>query len=257
MTDTSPGRHLVRLGAGPVYYLPVPKCGSSQVLQLAHLLAFGPEAAQGSAAVHGGADALPRGTDLIPGALPDDAIVVSFARAPLDRFLSLYFDKIWNPDHPDPHPMMEWFQKLVGTRTDPRLTPAQHVENCHRALNRIEKSLDPTSDWTSNPHWEPQIRRFRQVAGLDLRLATLEGLNPKVLALLPEAEARIGRGWARDQSNRSRRAKITLDTRTLAPRVNTIYARDWALWQALVRADKADPDRVFHDFTGLRRAAGL
>lgn len=257
MTDMPPGSHLVQVGTGPLFYLPLTKTGSTQVLELAHRLEFGEDAVTGSDAVHRQSRHLPRGTHLVPGALPAGILIFSFARPPLDRFLSLYFDKIWNPGHPDPHPMMARFAELVGTRTDPGLSAAEHLDNCHRALDRIERSLTPGSDWQMNPHWAPQIRRFRLVDGLPLRLATLSGLNAKVMALLTDIDRQRAGDWAQGRANASRRAQVRIDTDALAPRVNRIYAKDWALWQALARADAADPGAVFHDFGALCRDAGL
>ncbi|PIB22831.1 hypothetical protein BFP76_09880 [Amylibacter kogurei] len=93
-------------------------------------------------------------------------------RNPIDRFTSLYFDKIMGEDSKVQRSVLR--RGLVDLNAGDNIDT--HQENCVRVLRYIKKTLSPTSKHKPNWHWKPQLLRLKQVTPFNFNVVTLEGM---------------------------------------------------------------------------------
>ncbi len=105
-------------------------------------------------------------------------------RNPVNRFFSLYFDKVVNPYDP----AFRWFQKEIGEglgmKFGPDLTLEEHRANAMLLINWIEKNLETREPRYPDPHWQPQNYRYLQVRDFDPILLPLEEVDTTLPAFL-------------------------------------------------------------------------
>lgn len=108
-------------------------------------------------------------------------------RNPIDRFMSLYFDKIFRgPSH---------IGRLFLTRglvDRNALSADDHHNNCLHSLGWINSTIDGHNEVKPNFHWRPQVMRLHKVSKLDVHILTLDGLSWQLPYLLRDTCPKIG-----------------------------------------------------------------
>jgi hypothetical protein len=176
-----PGRGVPRLQlvashAAPLRFLPVPKCGSTWLRNLAYLLDHGRPHPDPLAIRR---DAMAAHVAIDPG--PGGANGFLVLRDPVDRFLSLYADKLLG-GHAR---AMPWIAEALvprGFRTGPRLSPAAHRANCRLLLEHIGERIARQGAHAVNPHWRPQTAFAEAARPFGLAALLLEELDRQLLA---------------------------------------------------------------------------
>jgi hypothetical protein len=229
----------------PLFYLKITKCGCTYLVNLLHALDHGvPHPAAGRVHSHE--------EDFVKAGLLPDAVVATspyaFAvvRDPVDRFLSLYFDKIADTSNENDEGMRRRVVRVAGLSVGPGVSLEGHRDNCLKVLDFFEANLAGRTKGGVNPHWQRQVARLRRARDFPLKVLTLDGLTwqlPTLLApLIPDISERMAAVRSRNTSKKPfNRAEI--ETPELAQRVHSIYAADLDIYRR-ARADWGPaPDR--------------
>ncbi len=155
-------------------------------------------------------------------------------RNPIHRFLSVYFDKVYEGDGPRRPGMSREFFARYDLAQDPGLSAAEHTDNCLKlaewtALNIIGKTA-------TKPNWHlvPQMHQLAQVHHLNFTVLTLEDFEWQLIhvlsPLIPEIESRIDMVG---KSNKSKKpvAKSAILTPELKRRLKEIYQEDFRVFR--------------------------
>lgn len=148
-------------------------------------------------------------------------------RDPVDRFLSLYFDKIAGPGANRFIRLRQILLEGYGLIPEP-MGPEEHRVNCHILLRWLEMNLKGTTELPKDPHWVPQSQRFRIIRALDLKVMLLDDLIAKLdmlLAPLIPDIAQLMQGVERNAAPRPV-TQQALMTDTLRDGIIALYARD-------------------------------
>ena len=239
----------------PTAFLSTPKCGSTFVKHLFWQIDNGAphETADGvGTGIHKFDDALPRGDRVSVEWVLESPYCFFIVRNPVERILSLYFDKLVN-DH-DPH--WQWFRDLVADLDDvvpvPE-TPEDHRRNCLIMLRWIKSNISGETDVRLNNHWRPQRMRINMARTLRLKALTLNGLEDQLYVLLgdliPDLRGHMSRVSSRNAVPRTVPRKDMLDDE-LRHAIRSLYRRDFAVWKAAqdgwsgIDLGKPDPEAV-------------
>ncbi len=234
-------KRAIQLGAGGVYGVALPHCGASRLITIAWLLQHGRPPADPSATAALRAS-LPRSAPLELVKRSPPPTVLGLVRRPVERFLAFYYDQIWNPSHKVRPALMRRFHQQAGTKLRPDLTPAEHVENCHRALDRIEATFAAATG-PVNAQWRPQSEALAAFAAVGMQVSTMRDLQRKIAAWLPAPEAALVRQHAAPVPDSP--PLLDLADPGLEARITRIYAADTALFEVLERhaAKQSGPDQ--------------
>src|SRR5690606_6540446 len=107
--------------------------------------------------VHRDDRSFPRASDFGLTAERVRAMPYSFVilRDPVDRFLSIYFDKVVGPGQHRFIPLRKTLVDGHGLMEAPQ-TVADHRHNCHILARWIARNLIGPSELRRDPHWRPQ-----------------------------------------------------------------------------------------------------
>lgn len=127
-------------------------------------------------------------------------------REPIDRFLSLYYEKIYGKEIGS----MDWFRKSVGKEIeinfDPDLTLLQHQENTLKLIKWIGKNLRGETNVFKDFHWRKQSMKYDWISDFEPKLLVLDDLNRQLAHLLkpiiPDIEAKMQAVKSRNHSHR-------------------------------------------------------
>ena len=148
-------------------------------------------------------------------------------RNPVDRFLSLYFDKVAGEGHKRFVPLRKVLIDKRNLESSPTLA-REHLRNCNILIDWIEENLASKIDLQPDPHWTPQKYRFGIIRDLNLKVLTLNGLESKLALLIsdivPHARSLMS-GIERYSSNSSFKTNEVLDKQIKA-KINSVYERD-------------------------------
>ncbi len=150
-------------------------------------------------------------------------------RDPVDRFMSLYFDKV----------VGEGYRKFVGLRAVLRdnhglnveaATPAEHLANCHIMIDWVENNLTKSNEIGRDPHWTPQHFRTEIIRAFDMKVLPLSGLDSHLTLLLSDVVPDIADvlGKLERYTTNSGDIKRQVLDEALTTRIRTVYARDHA-----------------------------
>jgi hypothetical protein len=183
LTRRTAAQRMLTLRRAPVYYLSITKCGSTYLKNLFYYLDHSTEHASGID-IHSNAG------DLLRAQTGDEEVIrqspYSFTvlRDPADRFLSLYFDKIYG-DGPNNFPdIRAYLADEIALDLTRDLNVVTHRINCKKLIDWLALNLDHKTDVPINPHWRRQSNRLQRVGSLKLQHLTLEGLDWQLPALL-------------------------------------------------------------------------
>jgi hypothetical protein len=145
-------------------------------------------------------------------------------RNPIDRFISLYFDKIFRgPSHIGRKFLVR------GLIDRDAASVAQHQLNCAQALGWINSTIKGCSPEKPNYHWRPQIRRLHKISKLNVHMLTLDGLSWQLPYILrdtcPDIETVMQRVGVRNQSPKPC-SPAQIASQKLRRQISRIYAAD-------------------------------
>lgn len=230
-------RQLTRLftvPGGALFYLVIPKCGCTFVKNVLWEIHHGTRHPKPKR-IHDADDAFLRA----PAVVQNDKDVIQSERAfvvlrnPIDRFLSLYFDKVIGDGWQTYVPLRQTLIDHYGLDPAPA-TLHQHRENCARLVRFLADNLGDGAHLPREAHWTPQSDRQNIMKRFDLKIlltdqltdhmnSLLAGLNPHYAQIVARAEQY---GSGRQALGRS---VLHLETRK---RINTLYARDRSIYKS-------------------------
>ncbi len=245
----SPAERMTTLRRADVYYLPITKCGSTYLKNLFHYLDSGEEHESG-ADIHHAAGALWKGTSEDEAKIASSPHAFTVLRDPVDRFASLYFDKIWGDGPRNFEDVRQLLAEQVGLDLSRDLDAAAHRENCRKLIDWLALNLDFQTEEPVNPHWRRQSSRLKRVEGLNLKHLTLDGLDWQLPVLIGEVVPDIREAMQSvKERNRIPRPFSNTDLMddALRARIEDVYSTDvelyraarqeWEPWRDLVPAD--------------------
>ncbi len=222
-----PGRFFYTTRRYPLFYLQITKCGCTFLRNLLYYLdhdALHPD----STRIHAHeADFLK--ADRIPRRfLRESPYLFAVIRDPVDRFLSLYFDKLANLENQHDTGMRTRVARAAGLKLASDMSLDDHRENCLKTLAWFEKNLAGEAG-KPNPHWQRQSLRLNRIRDLEPRLLTLGGLSwqlPELLSpLIPDIAEKMAAVRVRNESRKPfGRAEIM--TPEIAAAVLRVYPED-------------------------------
>ncbi len=170
-----------------------------------------------------------------------DPFVFFTIRKPIDRFMSLYAEKIYG----DSPTRMMWFQKEVapsiGISLERNLNPEAHHENAMRLIQWISQNIKGETNFEIDYHWRPQKWRYRQIEGYDPVLIPLEKLDQSLTNALikdiPDIKNKIEMVKARNQSQASVFAKRIMSDE-LRKEINRVYKNDLKLYRTACTSNR-------------------
>ncbi len=182
--------------------------------------------------VHRAKDDLPRSTGQSADDIRANPYAFVVVRDPVDRFVSLYFDKVMRERKVGDGRLRRVL--LEARAIDPAArNVAAHRQNCLATIDWIGRNLSGKTAQATNLHWTRQVTILRQIAALQPKVLTLNSLNPQLRYLLsahiPDiARHQDGAKWR----NRSPRpvAQEDLCDPELTAAIHKVYTRDAALW---------------------------
>jgi len=222
------GRYFYTTRLAPLFYLQITKCGCTFVRNLLYYIDHG-VMHEDAGRIHSHENEFLK-ADLIPlPVLHASPFLFAVIRDPIDRFLSLYFDKLVNSDSEADALMRARVAGAARLDLSPDLSLEGHRQNCFKALNWFGRNLDTNSEGKPNPHWQRQSVRLSRVESFDAKLLTLDGLSAQLETLLeplvPDIARKISAVTTRNQSKKlfTRAEIMTLD---LISAVHAVYGED-------------------------------
>ncbi|WP_316015945.1 sulfotransferase family 2 domain-containing protein [Roseobacter sp. HKCCA0434] len=230
----------------PIYYLPITKCGCTFLKNLFYALDHGKEHPDGIF-IHDGEEGLIRADASAEAEVKASPYVFTVLRDPVDRFVSMYFDKIWGEGEVN-FPRIRAHLEEVGVVDLSRdLDVEGHRANLARLLDWVADNLDGGTELAQNYHWRPQVSRVKRGRMFPVNHLTLEGLDWQLPLLvgpvIPDMAERMQAVKARNTS--SRPPGLTgLVTEELASAIRQLYRFDTRLHaRATARWAGQAPDR--------------
>lgn len=153
-------------------------------------------------------------------------------RNPIDRLLSLYFDKVVGKGREHYVPLAH---VLIEKRAlDPLPTSlSDHQHNIEILIDWLEENLSDGIDLRKDAHWTPQVYRKDVMQTFNLKMLTVDRLSHGLDALLGEevqdAQTIIHR--AEKNSSSKEADKKTVLTQEIRRKINSVYADDRKLYQ--------------------------
>ncbi len=177
-------------------------------------------------------------SDLTKGELANE---VSFfvIRDPVDRFFSLYFDKIYGTGERS----FPWIAKRLvkhrGFVHEDNLTIEQHRANCLGLLGYINRKFETEELPDINSHWSPQVEMAKKAIRFGLQPLLLENLDEQLLFIADGRVDGLEKAMKmlphRNSSNKPYTIKEIL-TPEIAQRISGLYAADQALYERVKTA---------------------
>jgi len=238
LDDPGPGRFLLTTRRYPIFYLQITKCGCTFLRNLVYFFdhdALHPD----SGRIHAHEDDFLKAGFAQRSFLHASPYLFAVVRDPIDRFFSLYFDKLANPSNDHDAGMRRRVTNAAGLTTGDDLSIKTHRENCLKTLNWFDLNLSGKAG-KPNPHWQRQSVRLARIKNLEPQLLTLTGLSwqlPMVLSpLIPDIAAKMAAVRVRNASEKPfGRAEIltpeiAASVMHVYPGDSATYARVSALW---------------------------
>lgn len=223
-----PGKVFLTTDRFPIFYFQITKCGCTFIRNLLYYLDHDAQHNSGTR-IHAHSKDFVKG-DVVPvWLIKKSPFHFTVIRDPIDRFLSLYFDKIANVENHFDTGMRERIRDggaLLSVQDDDL---EGHRENCLRSLNWLGKNLSGETKGTINPHWARQSNRLKQAAEFDPKYLTLDGLSwqlPVVLSpLIPDIAKKMDAVRARNKSRKLFRREEIITTE-IENVIRDIYQQD-------------------------------
>ncbi len=229
----SPAERLLTLKAAEIYYLPITKCGSTYLKNVFYYLDAGEEHYSGLD-IHNNYDDLVKASPEDEDKIRNSPYAFTVLRHPVDRFTSLYFDKIWGDGTNNFSRLRLSLQSEIDIDLGRELSVETHRENCRKFILWLERNMNFETDEPVNPHWRRQARRVKRTASLDLVHLTLDGLDWQLPMLVGKLVPDISDAMeAVREKNRSPKPFKTVELMDAALRneIERVYAVDLKLYK--------------------------
>lgn len=167
-----------------IQYLVIPKCGCTFVKNL--LWRIDHQSDHGNPLrVHDDDWNFPRASDhgFTDEQIRQSPYAFTVFRNPIDRFLSLYFDKVIGPGYQRFVPLRQILIDRHGLNPEPE-SLEDHHRNCMILIDWIEMSLRREAEIDPDPHWTPQGWRMDVIKRFDLKILLLSGIEQNLKNLL-------------------------------------------------------------------------
>ncbi len=216
----------------PVYMAVATKAGCTYLKNLFYYINAGQVHPLGDQ-IHKRKDQLLRGE---PEDLPiakTSPYVFMVVRNPVQRFFSLYFDKIYNFDQGE---SFGWFRERyapeIGLNLTPDIDKEAHQKNLSLMIDFIDKNLKGETPYPIDGHWRRQYAFYNVVKNFQPKLIPLESLSDALPMLLEEEIPNIREAMqAVNARNKSKKPFETDELRNwpLTKRIRSVYAQDMRL----------------------------
>lgn len=229
----NPVESLVALQRAEVYYLPIAKSGSTFVRGLFHYLDNDGERLT-SKEIHKWVSLSPRANAKDEAKIRDNRQAFTVIREPVDRFLSLYFDKVYGEDSKI-IPKVIAHLSTLGMDFSADLSLEGHQENCRILIDWLGQNLAKETAFPVNAHWRRQAIRLNYAKDLNLEILTLDGARWQLQLLLkdviPGIEQAIDSVISRNRIPRPFSQTELLDT-TTEEKIRKMYSADTKAYNA-------------------------
>lgn len=230
----TPAQRMRTLHRAEVYYLPITKCGSTYLKNLFYYLDHMTEHPAGIA-IHATPEDLQRAKAGDEETISQSPYAFTVLRNPVDRFLSLYFDKIYGDGPQNFEDVRRHLEREIALDLTPNLNAEAHRHNCHLFIDWLALNLAHKTDQEINSHWRKQSGRLKRVKSLNLQHLTLDGLRWQLPILLGKVIPDIAQAMAVVRAdNRTHKpfsADQIMDTE-LRTKIETLYSADKKNYEA-------------------------
>lgn len=163
---------------------------------------------------------------------------IIIVRNPFRRFLSVYFNKVYDGGGPRPTGMSREFFDTHDIDQSPDLDAAGHTRNCMKLADWGARNVLGVTKSKPNWHLVPQMHQLAQVYDLNFRVLTLEDLEWQLQTvfaeLIPDINAKIDLVQSRNRSRKSADFSAVM-TPELKQRLKETYADDLRAFQHVRR----------------------
>lgn len=217
----------------PLRYLVIPKCGCTYVKNVLYRLKNG-RSHDNPIRVHDSDGNFKRAIDI--GLKPSDIEREEFAftviRKPVDRFLSLYTDKIVGNGRKNYVPLADTLVQKRGL-VENASSINEHRRNLDILIDWLSENIQSEIDLPKEAHWTPQIYRQNIMKQCNLKILLVEKLTPQLEIILDDIipNAAVFLSDIERNSSRSAYSKSDLLTNDLRKKVSTTYSMDQKLYQ--------------------------
>lgn len=227
--------NLLSCRALPIRYLVIPKCGCTFVKNLIWQLDHG-TAYDNPPRIHERTRDFARAAqfDLTVEALRAEAHCFVVLRDPVERFLSLYFDKVAGEGYRKFVPLRAVLHQHHGLDIEAQSAEA-HRRNCHILIDWIEENLSVGNEIGRDPHWTPQAFRMETIRAFDMKILPIDGLDYHLTLLLQDILPDIGQTLTKLEryATNSKSAKAQVLDEALKARILAVYRRDAGIYAGL------------------------
>jgi Sulfotransferase family len=230
------GNYLNRLftcNAVPLRYLVIPKCGCTFVKNLIWRIDQG-QPYHNPSRIHDVDSKFKRASDrdlrIIDVAVEEYAFVV--LRNPVDRFLSLYFDKVIGDGRRNFVDLGGSLERGHGVNLNPT-TDIEHRKNCHILINWLDENINDGNDLPKDSHWTPQVYRRDVISKFRLKVLLLEKLDFHISMLASDIIPDLGSLLLNLErySTNSKAFKSRIVDLELRRRINSVYSKDRKIYE--------------------------
>jgi hypothetical protein len=226
-------RRLFALSEPSIFYLVIPKCGCTFVKNVLWAIQNG-SYHPNPVRVHDDDKDFLRANDLDidPQSIAREPLAFTVVRNPIDRLLSLYFDKLVGKGKESYVPLAHVLIEKRGLDPLPA-TLSSHQHNIEILIDWLEENLSDEIDLPRDAHWTPQIYRSDVMKAFNLKMLTVDRLSQGLYALLGEEvqNARTIIRGAEKNSSSKKTDKKTVLTQAIRRKINSLYAGDRKLYQ--------------------------
>jgi len=224
---------MLTLRSAPVYYLPITKSGSTYLKNLFYYLDHADEHTAGID-IHSNPGDLVRAKTGDEETIRQSPYAFAVLRDPADRFLSLYFDKIYSDGPNNFADIRAYLADEIGLDLVRGIDADAHRENCLRFIDWLALNLSFKTDVPVNPHWRRQSNRLQRVNDLDLTHLTLDGLSWQLPLVLGEVVPNIKQAMEAVKSdNRTDKpfTRVEILDAELLGKIEEVYSQDKKLYE--------------------------
>ncbi|MGV8986512.1 MAG: sulfotransferase family 2 domain-containing protein [Cypionkella sp.] len=219
----------------PIRYLVIPKCGCTFVKNLIWRLDHGEDYVN-PPRIHERTRDFARVAqfNLTLDEVRAEAFSFVVLRNPIDRFMSLYFDKVVGEGYRKFVPLRAVLRDNHGLDVE-AATPSEHLRNCHIMIDWIEENLAKPNEIGRDPHWTPQHFRMETIRAFDMKVLPLSKLDNHLTLLLSDVVPDIATilGKLERYTTNSKALKEQVLDGSLKERIWQIYARDRSNYEKL------------------------
>lgn len=232
--DTKLGARLFALDSPRVYYLVIPKCGCTFVKNVLWFIANS-KFYHSPRRIHDADDLFLRASDVERDLTNVFRAPTAFTvlRNPVDRLLSLYFDKVAGAGRKEYVPLYDVLVRQRSLIPNP-CTIRDHRYNLECMTEWIAENLQTGVDLRPEAHWTPQSYRSNIMREFDLGVLTVDDLTAGLELIFSRYVPNIRDVLAGAEMNRSDRdfRKGDIMTDALRRKVNSIYTVDRAMYRS-------------------------